>query len=172
MSKNSLGHGREGIRFISETHKECSYCSSIKPHSEFHKDKNNTRGKGLAYYCKTCALYKGKQFHSLKNKDNPEYKEKVRQQYLKRTFGISKETFLELLNQQNGKCLICGIGLLEKGTLTHIDHCHTTNKIRGILCTNCNRGLGHFKDNILILRMAIQYLEQHSASVIDTKEGT
>ena len=41
----------------------------------------------------------------------------------------------------------------------HIDHNHKTNKIRGILCGNCNMGLGHFKDNLDVLKNAIKYLE-------------
>lgn len=170
ISKNEQGYGREGIRYIDSTHKECSSCSEVKPHKDFHKDKNNIRGKGLAYYCKVCANKKGKVFHETKNKSNPDYKNQVRKQYLKRTFGITEEEFLLRLNQQNGKCLICGVGLLEIGTHTHIDHDHKTNKIRGILCTNCNRGLGHFKDNILNLRMAISYLEKHNINVADIKE--
>ena len=58
---------------------------------------------------------------------------------------------------QNNKCLICGNE--QDGKDLAIDHCHTTNKVRGLLCNSCNLGLGCFKDNLDILASAIKYLE-------------
>jgi hypothetical protein len=62
---------------------------------------------------------------------------------------------------QNGVCAICGsppTGTRSHGLLA-IDHCHDTLKIRGLLCNNCNNGLGRFKDNPDSLRKAADYLE-------------
>ncbi len=73
----------------------------------------------------------------------------------RRKIGISPEEYNNLLKEQNGVCAICG---LECTRALAADHCHITKKIRGLLCNNCNRGLGHFKDNPTILRRAIAYL--------------
>lgn len=58
---------------------------------------------------------------------------------------------------QNGLCAICYSQLDSKA---HLDHDHSTNKIRGILCANCNTGLGMFRDRISILLNAIEYLKK------------
>lgn len=63
----------------------------------------------------------------------------------------------EMIMRQGNACAICG-ERFKNEKLTHIDHCHTTGKIRGILCVRCNVGLGQFKDNIISLQQAIKYL--------------
>lgn len=70
-------------------------------------------------------------------------------------------TFLDvemLLTYQNNTCAICKKPLSLDKKETHVDHCHKTKEVRGILCVNCNRGLGYFKDEPDILKMAIKYL--------------
>ena len=69
-------------------------------------------------------------------------------------FGITVETLDELL-AANDVCKICNKEL----TIKHIDHCHKTGKIRGVLCNACNTGLGKFKDDVEMMRKAIRYLE-------------
>ena len=59
-----------------------------------------------------------------------------------------------------GKCEICNQTITE--STCHIDHCHKTNKVRGLLCNTCNKGLGLFKDNIAALSKAILYLEKNN----------
>lgn len=76
----------------------------------------------------------------------------------KRKLGITKENYIELLEEQKGVCSIC------KQTCTKslaVDHDHTTGKIRGLLCNSCNRGLGYLKDSVAILKAATSYLEYH-----------
>ena len=64
-----------------------------------------------------------------------------------------------LLGEQHNKCAICGDPI---DTITgNIDHDHTTDVIRGALCTCCNVGLGMFKDNVKLLEAAIHYLKEH-----------
>lgn len=72
-------------------------------------------------------------------------------------FGISKDDYFTMKTNQNNKCLICNKEQEVKDLA--IDHCHTTNKVRGLLCNSCNLGLGCFKDNLEILKNAIKYLE-------------
>jgi nitrate/TMAO reductase-like tetraheme cytochrome c subunit len=72
-------------------------------------------------------------------------------------YGITKEILNQILLEQNNKCYICNTEFTESVKL-NIDHCHTTMKVRGLLCINCNLGVGHFKDNIELLDNAIKYI--------------
>jgi hypothetical protein len=90
------------------------------------------------------------------NKDH--IKKRSRNYIIKTKYGLSAEDYNRLLKEQEYKCKICGINLKD-GNRTHIDHNHTTNKLRGILCLNCNVGIGMFKENKNLLKEAIKYLE-------------
>ena len=72
-------------------------------------------------------------------------------------FKLTEDTYRDMLDKQKGCCAICGVSLDS----AHVDHCHYSNKIRGILCRYCNTGLGMFKDNIDFLNKAILYLEKN-----------
>lgn len=78
-----------------------------------------------------------------------------------RTYGITVEQRDQMIADQDGKCAIC-LFELTAGCGTHVDHCHETNKVRGILCINCNHALGKMKDSVEILQRAIEYLEASS----------
>lgn len=78
--------------------------------------------------------------------------------YIKFKYGLTRLDFENLLKSQDHKCAICFNEITWGDRKTHIDHCHTTGKIRGILCEQCNKGLGCFKDNENALRNAINYL--------------
>lgn len=84
--------------------------------------------------------------------------EKVKAGYLQRKYGITLEQYNILLVKQNSNCAICGINQANLSRALAVDHCHTTGKIRGLLCSNCNTGLGLFDDNVGNLTAAIQYL--------------
>ncbi len=98
-------------------------------------------------------------------KDNPH---KVRHTYLKKHFKITLAEYEQMLEQQNNGCAICGHKCKTYGNLS-VDHCHKTGKIRGLLCTNCNRAIGLFSDNVDFLKNAIRYL-QSSTSNTGTSE--
>jgi len=78
---------------------------------------------------------------------------------LMKKFGINSDQYEEMFKNQNGLCAIC-----EQpepcSRLLSVDHCHTTKTVRGLLCTNCNMGLGKFQDNINYLKRAIDYMER------------
>lgn len=74
-----------------------------------------------------------------------------------RRYGIEPADFELMLVEQGGLCAICR-GLDQRGDQLHIDHCHTSGKVRGLLCGRCNRGLGMFLDSPNLLVSAIQYL--------------
>jgi len=89
-------------------------------------------------------------------------KEENRENWLKSNFGINLEEYNNMLEKQNHCCDICG--LHKSSFIRHlaVDHCHTTNKIRGLLCVNCNLAIGNFKDDIIVLKKAINYLQKYS----------
>ena len=99
---------------------------------------------------------------SKKIKEDPDY---VRRTNLKNDFGITLEQYNEMLEIQNGVCALCGLEETSKqrGKIVNlsVDHCHTSGKIRALLCRNCNTGLGNFNDDISKLEKAIKYLEEH-----------
>lgn len=87
-------------------------------------------------------------------------KEAIFKYALKVRYDLSHEDYLKILEKQDGKCAICGRednGYKGKIRLA-VDHCHVTNKVRGLLCSSCNNGLGHFKDDVTLLQNALKYL--------------
>lgn len=76
-----------------------------------------------------------------------------RRRTLKIKYNMTIEDYNNLLASQNGSCSICAD---DKNLV--IDHCHTTNRVRGILCSTCNRGIGLMKDSVQVLQSAIEYL--------------
>lgn len=147
--------------------KYCKQCNQQKSKTEFYKH-NETIDK-LRNQCKNCSLLSIQK----RRKENPEkYKEQCRKtnqelkeyQYFwkaKKFFNLTKNDYLVMEKQQNYKCKICkGIQYSHKQFFC-IDHDHKTNKVRGLLCDLCNKGLGHFKDDCNLLRNAIEYLNNN-----------
>lgn len=139
--------------------KFCTKCNLDKEEIEFHKC--ITHKDGLAYWCKVCAS-KNTRAHHNRNKENTEYRRKRRDTWMKKTHGISLHEYENKLKEQGLICMICNTELPVFGSSTHLDHDHTTGKLRDFLCTNCNRGLGHFKDSEGLLLLAAEYLRKHN----------
>lgn len=142
--------------------KKCGKCGLLKEEYEFNKSKRST--DGLSGYCKECnnayyAEYKKKnpdKIKSLSKKWYNENRERVRHNSYVRDFKITLEDYNRQLEKQNHKCAICG-DTDDKKELA-VDHCHKTNKVRGLLCWCCNSSIGRFEDDISILQSAIKYL--------------
>lgn len=81
-------------------------------------------------------------------------------------YGITPACFDALFAKQDGVCAICKRPETRKnqyGPVTlSVDHCHTSGKVRGLLCVRCNQGIGQFKDNVTALRAAAEYLEKET----------
>ncbi len=87
-----------------------------------------------------------------------------RSSYIKHyTYGLTAEQYTTLVSEQNNQCAICS-KTFKSTKETHIDHCHTTGVVRGLLCTDCNLGLGRFKDNYELLVKAHDYLVRYQIS--------
>lgn len=94
---------------------------------------------------------------------SPARRRRQREARLRANYDLTPIEFDLLLALQGGSCAICGTG--EPGGISRqwaIDHNHLTNRVRGILCHKCNRGIGHFNDDIGLLRAASSYLEAHA----------
>jgi hypothetical protein len=84
--------------------------------------------------------------------------ERDRELWLKNHFGITLADYDAMLERQGGGCAICGCRRSKNGKRLAVDHCHVTGDVRGLLCDNCNRGLGYFGDNSERLTKAAEYL--------------
>ena len=79
---------------------------------------------------------------------------------LKSTYNITIDDFEKMLEDQDYKCYCCSAKHSELKNGLYVDHCHSTNKVRGLLCSTCNLAIGYAKDNIDILKNMIKYLER------------
>ena len=144
--------------------KSCSVCKKDKPTSEFYPDRR--RKSGLMACCKTCK----KEQHRAYLKRNPEYHAKryrrihmeERERHLKRKYGITLADYERMFREQAGCCGVCGV---KQKRSFDVDHCHETGVVRGLLCTNCNRFIGHAGDDPERLEAAAQYLRKSRKSL-------
>lgn len=75
-----------------------------------------------------------------------------------RTFGLTPECYAKMLDAQGGNCALCGRHYTEFSRALAVDHCHKTGKVRGLLCSPCNTGIGNLKEDVSILQGAVAYL--------------
>ena len=105
--------------------------------------------------CKTCRVKEEK----VRYANDPELVKRkklaVRKSVFKNQYGITPEQYDQMFLSQNGKCRICK---RVSDKRLNVDHCHNTGKIRGLLCWNCNIGIGYMKHSVEILKTAVQYL--------------
>ncbi len=87
----------------------------------------------------------------------------AREWKLKSFYGMTAEDYQRMHDKQAGKCAICG-RTENNGRNFSVDHCHRTNKVRGLLCNRCNRAIGMFADNIEHMKAALFYLESHGGN--------
>lgn len=90
---------------------------------------------------------------------------------LKSMYGITLEQYNEIGERQRWRCLGCDLKLLSdhdspKNSKPHVDHCHRTGRVRGLLCGHCNSALGHAKDSADILRNLLDYIKRHDIDKI------
>jgi hypothetical protein len=174
----------EVVRFTTTAPtKFCRACEQWKPMGEFGEVKKNPDGR--RYACKECyngvrkmyrenhgdriAAYKRELYYA----SHEENKKRLRELYPQRRawklmnqYGMTVEQYDQILKDQDGKCAICrrpptqATGNSTKPQL-HVDHCHFTGTVRGLLCNNCNSGMGLLGDSIEMLNRASAYLKKH-----------
>lgn len=110
-------------------------------------------------HCPAGHEYKGKNLFI--NKDGSRRCRKCHAMNMrKKNYGIERTQFEDLWKSQKGACAICRLKFKDQSEAS-VDHDHKTNKVRGLLCNNCNNGLGRFMDKIKYLKAAIEYLESY-----------
>ena len=140
--------------------KHCTSCDVWRPPSEFHRNKR--KWDGYHAFCKECMsrsaslryvekreaiLEQGRRYR----RENQESRKDTR---LKSRFGITLVEYERMLSAQDGRCAICK----ASDRRLCVDHCHGSGNVRGLLCRDCNAGLGMFRDSEDNLAAAIKYL--------------
>lgn len=131
----------------------CKYGHEFTEDNIIYRKRDRGRGEEVSRICKICHAARGKKyrikpgvrewFNAYVKEWRLTHKDYVKSSKLKSCFGISLEEFNLMLKEQNGKCLICGKQQGDK--YFAVDHNHTTGKIRGLLCSRCNRSLGWYE---------------------------
>ena len=124
----------------------CPACEQAKPLDDF--GRNRAARNGRAAYCKPCHNAKGKDTYLRLYGGTREY-------HLRRRYGITGAEYDALVEAQGGLCVLC-----QERKPEHVDHDHVTGRVRGVLCSCCNQGLGNFRDRADTFRNAIDYLER------------
>ena len=138
--------------------KTCTQCQETKELTEFYRRRNRPSGTGYASECKDCIKARmSKRYH-----DDPA---RMADLAACRTYGITMEELTAMRKEANGVCQACGKTEQEQGHYGKlvIDHCHSTGKVRGLICHKCNTILGLCKDNIEILQGLARFMNTQSA---------
>lgn len=147
--------------------KICQKCKCQKLVSAFNK--NRSTEDGLQNRCRDCAkeydrsprVRKRKKewykeyYHS---KRGEKARKRVAEKARLRNFGVTPDDYSQMFAEQDGRCKICGRHQSELERELHVDHNCETGQVRGLLCFNCNVGLGHLRHNVELLQNAISYL--------------
>lgn len=131
--------------------KYCGCCAKELPLDAFAK--NSAKKDGLQERCRAC---RSSHYQAVKHKRPKPTKESSRK-WLLASYGLTPDGFSQMLELQGDSCAICRTKTWGRPSPS-IDHCHSTSVVRGLLCNDCNRGLGLFKDNPEALENAAKYI--------------
>ncbi len=131
--------------------KLCTACQQSKNLDLFKRNKDGKFGKHSI--CKQCESERNKFRYS--NGDSYAVR-------LKKLYNLSVTEYEELYQEANGKCQVCGIPETSLKKRLAVDHCHTTGKVRGLLCSKCNTALGQLNDDLEIISSLYSYLKERS----------
>jgi len=126
--------------------KRCPRCGVTKALEEFARNRSTKSGYGG--YCKPC-------HNSVVAENRQKNYGDSRSFWLNRRYRVDSAQVAWMILRQGGVCRLCRSGKPE-----HVDHDHRTKRVRGILCFNCNRGLGKFGDDLELMGRAAEYLER------------
>lgn len=134
----------------------CVKCHRLLPIDNF---TFRTKGGLRRRECKDCA----KEYRQSNNSQYQERRTKLHSIWLrKKKYNLSDEEFEARRAAQNNRCKLCREEFIKT---PHVDHCHETGIVRGLLCGKCNTGLGLFNHDIKLLQLAITYLQEFHANL-------
>jgi hypothetical protein len=148
----------------------CNVCGVAQPMTNYARARGNGGRPSRRGACKTCRSAYTAQWNA-ENRERVRVKanarraqnpNSVRISHLKSAYGLSPAEYDEMLAKQGGGCAICHEAC-PTGRQLAVDHDHTTGRVRGLLCTRCNIGLGTFLDTVSRLESAIQYLARSTS---------
>lgn len=144
-----------------ETKMMCLICQKFLPRTTEFFYINNRTGT-LRRRCKDCTNIESRKRHA-KPKANERHCDRMRE----KAFGLTKKDYKKIVEEQDNRCAICNQHETRKNRIGQtrnlsVDHCHKSGKIRQLLCSNCNAGLGHFKDNPEFILAAYKYILKHN----------
>lgn len=146
---------------ICNSMKTCTKCKQTKSNVSFHPDRRK-RADGLRAQCRDC-----RNMDRIAYRHTKPAKDRItaHKKQLKR-YGLSLVDYHVMLAKQANQCAICGTDTPNGGKgVFCVDHDHSTGLVRGLLCSNCNRGLGLFKDDPVVTKLATVYLNRHKTAV-------
>lgn len=117
---------------------------------------------GHCVECRKITTSKHKASEKCKQTDAEYYKknkDRIQKYLVLRRYNLTEEKYNSMLLNQNNSCAICKKPFTHKSKI-NVDHCHKSTKVRGLLCYNCNLGLGKFLDSVLLLNSAARYLNE------------
>ncbi len=151
--------------------KKCDKCSQDRPFSSFRKDGT--------WWCLDCRREYGAKWaqdnreqsretqrawisrnrarNNLIRRNRRTDKQRALAERLRDNYGLSLPEYNKMLEASSGLCAICR----QPTDKFHVDHCHSTGKVRELLCRGCNHGIGNFRENLAALEAAIAYLKKH-----------
>lgn len=147
--------------------RECKTCLRALPLTAEYFEKNNTKA-GFRPVCKECSSAVRREQY--KDRYYPGKYADVSKHSYKSAKGwiyLTNDQRATMFESSSKRCEICFEALNspfsgERSTRGQLDHCHETGRFRGWLCTQCNVGIGSFKDNVRLLQRAIEYLKSNS----------
>jgi Recombination endonuclease VII len=126
--------------------KTCTKCDVEKTLASFSPNRGS---------CKQCGALGAAQWR----KEHPERHLASTRSSKLRSYGLTEDQYREMHDQQRGLCAIC-TEPCKLGRRLAVDHCHTTGRVRGLLCARCNMSIGKFEDRVELLQSAISYLQE------------
>lgn len=121
------------------------------------------RGEVKSCGCKSAEwIAKARTTHGLSDKSNPLHKMYERERRIERVYGITVDRYYEMLSAQDNSCAICQKQFEIECGPPHIDHCHETTEVRGLLCQKCNTAIGMLGDDAENANRAYQYLSKEN----------
>lgn len=159
--------------------KACTRCGVTKPLLDFYIHRGTRDGRST--HCAACQRARTREWNAA-NKDrikarnaeyaaaNPGQRKRDHRQFWLKMYGLTQETYAAMLEKQGGVCAICFLPerVIDSRTgeprRLSVDHCHSSGRVRGLLCGRCNRSIGQFADDHERLERAAAYLREALAN--------